>query len=73
MCLGGGGYEPPKRVPAPLQVAGGPPPDDMVNGQVIPNANDRSQMQNNQNALDPKLGNNKQKLQVQSDRNPGMM
>ena len=71
MCLGGGGgYEPPKQVAAPPAVAGGPPPDDMVNGQVIPNANPRDEMENNQNALDPTP--KKTKLKAQSNKNPGM-
>ena len=54
MCLGGGGgYQPPKQVPAAPAVAGGPPPNDTVNGQAITNANDRSAMEGNQNAMDP--------------------
>jgi hypothetical protein len=54
MCLGGGGgYQPPKRVPAAPAVAGGPPPPDMVNNQVIPSANSYSNMEGNQNAMDP--------------------
>ena len=49
MCLGGGGgYEPPPMKPAAPAVAGGPAPDDMVNGQVIPNANPRDEMEANQ-------------------------
>ena len=54
MCLGGGGgYQPPKQVPAAPAVAGGPPPPDMVNNQVIPSANSYSNMEGNQNAMDP--------------------
>ena len=72
MCLGGGGgYEPPKQVAAAPAVAGGPPPDDMVNEQVIPNANPRDEIEANQNAMDPSK--KKAKLKVQSDKNPGMM
>ncbi len=70
MCLGGGGgYEPPKMVKGPDPVAKGYSPPDMVNNQVIDNANPRDQMEANQNAMDPK----KTKLKVQSDKNPGMM
>jgi len=70
MCLGGGGgYQPPKRVQAPAPEPGPASPPDMVNNQVIDNANPRDEMEANQNAMDPK----KTKLKVQSDKNPGMM
>jgi len=73
MCLGGGGgYEPPKQVPAAPPVAGGPAPDDMVNDQVIPNANPRDEMEGNQNAMDPSSAQKKTKLKVQSDKNTGL-
>ena len=71
MCLGGGGgYEPPKQVPAAPAVQGGYAPDDQVNQQAINNANDRSEMEGNQNAMDPKPL--KTKLKAQSNKNPGM-
>ena len=70
MCLGGGGgYQPPKQVMAPAPEPGPASPPDMVNDQVIDNANPRDKMEANQNAMDPK----KTKLKVQSDKNPGMM
>tara|TARA_B100001559_G_scaffold275989_1_gene246743 strand:+ start:700 stop:912 length:213 start_codon:yes stop_codon:yes gene_type:complete len=70
MCLGGGGgYQPPKQVMAPAPEPGPASPPDMVNNQVIDNANPRDEMEANQNAMDPK----KTKLKVQSDKNPGMM
>ena len=70
MCLGGGGgYTPPPAPPKPVYEAGPPPPPDMVNDQVIDNANPRDNMEANRNAMDPK----KTKLKVQSDKNPGMM
>jgi len=70
MCLGGGGgYQPPKQVMAPAPEPGPASPPDMVNNQVIDNANPRDKMEANRNAMDPK----KTKLKVQSDKNPGMM
>ena len=70
MCLGGGGgYQPPKQIMAPAPEPGPASPPDMVNNQVIDNANPRDEMEANQNAMDPK----KTKLKVQSDKNPGMM
>ena len=54
MCLGGGGgYQPPKRVQAPAPVAGPASPDDMVNNQVIENANPRDQQEAARNEFDP--------------------
>ena len=71
MCLGGGGgYTPPPAPPKPVYEAGPPPPPDMVNDQVIDNANPRDEMEANQNEMDPPK---KAKLKVQSDKNPGMM
>ena len=71
MCLGGGGgYEPPKQVAAAPAVAGGPAPDDMVNDQIIPDANPRENQEAARNNMDPPK---KTKLKVQSDKNPGMM
>ena len=69
MCLGGGGggYKP-APIKQPVYEAGPPPPPDMVNDQVIDNANPRDEMEANQNAMDPK----KAKLKVQSSKNPGM-
>ena len=70
MCLGGGGgYTPPPAPPKPVYEAGPESPPDMVNDQVIDNANPRDNMEANRNAMDPK----KTKLKVQSDKNPGMM
>tara|TARA_B100001778_G_scaffold279070_1_gene243294 strand:+ start:313 stop:528 length:216 start_codon:yes stop_codon:yes gene_type:complete len=71
MCLGGGGgYQPPKRVQAPAPVAGPASPPDMVNDQVIDNANPRENQESARNALDPPK---KAKLKTQSSKNPGMM
>lgn len=54
MCLGGGGgYTPAPAPPKPVYEAGPPPPPDMVNNQVIDNANPRDEMEANQNAMDP--------------------
>lgn len=54
MCLGGGGgYQPPKRVQAPVYQAGPESPDDMVNNQVIDNANPRDQQAAARNEFDP--------------------
>ena len=71
MCLGGGGgYQPPKRVQAPAPEAGPASPPDMVNDQVIDNANSRENQEAARNEMDPPK---KTKLKVQSDKNPGMM
>ena len=70
MCLGGGGgYTPPPMKQAPAPEPGPASPPDMVNDQVIDNANPRDKMEANRNAMDPK----KTTLKVQSDKNPGMM
>lgn len=71
MCLGGGGgYTPPPVKKAPEAVEGGYAPPDMVNNQVIDNANPRDEMEANRNSMDPPK---KNKLKLQSDKNPGMM
>ena len=55
MCLGGGGgYTPPPMKQAPAPQPGPASPNDMVNNQQIENANDRSDMEGNRNAMDPK-------------------
>ncbi len=55
MCLGGGGgYTPPPMKQAPAPQPGPASPNDMVNNQQIQNANDRSDMEGNRNAMDPK-------------------
>ena len=70
MCVGGGGgYTPPPMKQAPAPEPGPASPPDMVNDQVIDNANPRDKMESNRNAMYPK----KTKLKVQSDKNPGMM
>ena len=70
MCLGVGGYEPPKLKAAPEAVEGGLAPNDMVNDQVIDNVNPRDEMEANQKSLDPPK--NKTKLKTQSDKNTGL-
>ena len=71
MCLGGGGgYNPPPVQKGPEAVEGGYAPPDMVNNQVINNANPRDQQKAARNEMDPPK---KTKLKVQSDKNPGMM
>tara|TARA_R100000152_G_C6629849_1_gene77779 strand:- start:29 stop:250 length:222 start_codon:yes stop_codon:yes gene_type:complete len=73
MCVGGGGgYAMPAPPPKPVYEAGPESPPDMVNDQIIPDANSRENQEAARNNMDPPK-NNKQKLQVQSDRNPGMM
>ena len=55
MCLGGGGMmQPPKRPAPPPQQPGQPSPDDSVNNQPVPNAQDRGLQEDNRNAGDPK-------------------
>ena len=72
MCLGGGGgYTPPPAPPKPVYEAGPESPPDMVNDQIIPNANPRDNQEEARNRLDPVT--KKTKLKVQSDKNPGMM
>ena len=73
MCLGGGGggYEPPKVLPRVDPPPGPASPDDMVNNQVVPNANKRSEQQANR--LEGAAADQKKKLKIQADRNPGLM
>ena len=54
MCLGGGGgYRPPEMVKAPPPQPGPESPPDMINNQVVDNANVRDEMEGNRNAMDP--------------------
>ena len=72
MCLGGGSSPQPQRVLPRVDPPPGPPsPDDMVNNQVVPNANKRSEQQANR--LEGAAADQKKKLKIQSDRNPGLM
>jgi len=54
MCLGGGGMmmQPPKK-PAPPPQPGQPSPDDSVNNQPVPNAQDRANQEAKRNEFDP--------------------
>ena len=55
MCLGGGGgYRPPEMVKAPPPQPGPESPPDMINNQVVDNANVRDEMEGNRNEYDPK-------------------
>ena len=45
MCLGGGGMMQQPQRPKPVQQPGPESPPDMVNDQVIPNANEREPLQ----------------------------
>ena len=66
MCLGGGGgYHPPPIKKAPDPEPGPESPPDMVNNQVIPNANDRAGQEAARNEMDPS---NKTKLKAQSSK-----
>tara|TARA_A100001391_G_scaffold22134_1_gene12297 strand:+ start:411 stop:614 length:204 start_codon:yes stop_codon:yes gene_type:complete len=66
MCLGGGGgYNPPPIKKAPDPEPGPESPPDMVNNQVIPNANDRAGQEAARNEMDPP---NKTKLKPQSSK-----
>ena len=66
MCLGGGGgYNPPPVKKAPDPEPGPASPPDMVNNQVIPNANDRAGQEAARNEMDPP---NKAKLKPQSSK-----
>ena len=71
MCLGGGGggYRP-APIKQPVYEAGPESPPDMVNDQIIDNANPRKNQEAARNEMDPPK---KTKLKVQSDKNPGMM
>jgi len=56
MCLGGGGYMPqPISKPSPPQLPGPASPDDTVNNQPVPNAQDRSKQEANRNKFDPEV------------------
>ena len=71
MCVGGGGaYEPAPAPPKPVYEAGPDSPPDMVNNQIIPDANPRENQEAARNNMDPP---NKTKLKTQSSKNPGMM
>ena len=66
MCLGGGGgYMPPPVKKAPDPEPGPPSPPDMVNDQIIPNANPRDQQAAARGEFDPP---NKNKLKSQSSK-----
>ena len=66
MCLGGGGgYNPPPIKKAPDPEPGPESPPDMVNNQVIPNANDRAGQEAARNEMDAP---NKKKLKPQSSK-----
>ena len=70
MCLGGGGgYNPPPVKKAPEAEPGPASPPDMVNNNIIPNANPRDQQAAARNEFDPP---NKTKLKAQSDKNTGL-
>ena len=71
MCLGGGGSAyTPAPLKKPVYEAGPESPPDMVNNQIIPDANPRENQEAARNNMDPPK---KTKLKVQSDKNPGMM
>ena len=66
MCLGGGsGYNPQPVKKAPDPEPGPESPPDMINNQVIPNANDRAGQEAARNEMDPP---NKTKLKSQSSK-----
>ena len=66
MCLGGGGgYIPPQPKKAPEAQPGPESPPDMVNSNIIPNANPRDQQEAARNEFAPP---NKTKLKSQSSR-----
>ena len=69
MCLGSGGGYTPAPIKKPVYEAGPESPPDMVNNQIIPNANPRDQQEAARNELDPP---NKTKLKAQSDKNTGL-
>ena len=70
MCLGGGGGYTPAPIKKPVYEAGPESPPDMVNDQIIPDANPRENQEAARNNMDPP---NKTKLKTQSSKNPGMM
>ena len=65
MCLGGGGGYNPPPLKKPVYEAGPASPPDMVNNQIIPNANPRDQQEAARNEFDPP---NKNKLKSQSSK-----
>ena len=66
MCLaGGGGYMPPPVKKAVDPEPGPASPPDMVNNNIIPNANPRDQQEAARNEFDPP---NKNKLKSQSSK-----
>ncbi len=71
MCLGGGGSAyTPAPLKKPVYEAGPESPPDMVNDQIIPDANPRDKQSEARGEFDPPK---KDKLKLQSDKNPGMM
>ena len=70
MCLGGGGGYTPAPIKKPVYEAGPESPPDMVNDQIINNANPRDNQEAARNDMDPPK---KDKLKAQSSKNPGMM
>ena len=64
MCLGGGGGYNPPPLKKPVYEAGPESPPDMVNNQIIPNANPRDQQEAARNEFDPP----KNKLKSQSSK-----
>jgi len=56
MCLGGGGMmQPPQRPAPPPRQPGPASPDDSVNNQPVPNAQDRSKQEAKRNEFDPDI------------------
>jgi len=57
MCLGGGGMmmQPPQKPAPPPRQPGPASPDDSVNNQPVPNAQDRSKQEANRNKYDPDI------------------
>tara|TARA_S200002703_G_C3661540_1_gene203185 strand:+ start:261 stop:473 length:213 start_codon:yes stop_codon:yes gene_type:complete len=70
MCLGGGGGYTPAPIKKPVYEAGPESPPDMVNDQIINNANPRDNQEAARNDMDPPK---KDKLKAQSSKNMGMM
>ena len=57
MCLGGGGMmmQPPQKPAPPPRQPGPASPDDSVNNQPVPNAQDRSKQEAKRNEFDPDI------------------
>ena len=70
MCLGGGGGYTPAPIKKPVYEAGPESPPDMVNDQIINNANPRDNQEAARNEMDPPK---KDKLKAESRENMGMM